>query len=249
MHKLSAQSLIALTLVTNLSFLSAATPSIGVALADGNFTVDKARTPGNAPLFDGNTIETSKAASRLQLNNGVRVLLASDSRSKVYHDRMVLEKGTTQVDSAGHYDVSANFLRVTGSDQNSARITMNGTTVQVASLKGTLQVSNAQGVALARIAPGLAFDFTPQDPNAGASADTDTNKKKKKKKAAGAMDTSGNTGSPGMAPMHGMGGGGLSQGTAIIAGIVVAAAVGTTVGVLATSGASSPSQGVSPSRP
>ena len=245
MHKLSAQSLIALTLVTNLSFLSAATPSIGVALADGNFTLDKTRTPGNAPLFDGNTIETSKAASRLQLNNGVRVLLASDSRSKVYHDRMILEKGTTQVDSAGNYGVSANFLRVTGSEQNSARITMHGPTVQVASLKGTLQVSNAQGVALTRIAPGMAFDFTPQDQNAGASADPDNNKKKKKKKAAGTVDTGG-----GMAPSHaGAMGMGASHGTAIIAGIIVAAAIGTTVGVLATNGETSPNQGVSPSRP
>ena len=244
MHKLSAQSLIALTLVTNLSFLSAATPSIGVALADGNITVDKTRTPGNAPLFDGNTVETSKAVSRLQLNNGVRVLLASDSRSKVYHDRMVLEKGTTQVDSAGNYDVSANFLRVTGSEENSARITMNGPTVQVASLKGTLQVSNAQGVALTRIAPGLAFDFTPQDP-AGATADTDNNKKKKKK-AAGAMDTSGGAGAGSGTAAAGMGAG---PGTAVIAGIVIAAAIGTTVGVLATSGESTPKQAISPTLP
>ncbi len=68
---------------------------------------------------------------RVQLNNGVRVLLASDSRSKIYHDRMVLEKGTTQVNTAGHYDVAAGFLRVTGSGADtSARITMQGRTVQ-----------------------------------------------------------------------------------------------------------------------
>ncbi len=245
MHKLSAQSLIAVTLVTTVSFLSAATPSIGVALADGNITVDKTRIPGNTPLFDGNTVETSKDTSRLQLNNGVRVLLASDSRSKVYHDRMVLQKGTTEVNTAGHYEVDAAFLRVTGSDRNSsARISMHGPTVQVASVKGTLQVSNAHGVALTRIAPGLAFDFTPQDPNAGATTnqDNDKNKKMQSKKKPPVLLAGGGTLGPGT-------GAGISHITKVVAGILIVTAVGTTVGVLATSGQSSPNQAISPARP
>ncbi len=100
---------------------------------------------------------------------------------------------------------------------------------------------------MTKIAPGLAFNFTPQDQTAGAAMpEHEREKKKKKAAAAGATDTNTGGSSPGMAPMHTMHG---THGMAIIAGIVIVAAVGTTVGVLATSGESTPAQGVSPSRP
>ncbi|MGI8989018.1 MAG: hypothetical protein ACR2I2_05460 [Bryobacteraceae bacterium] len=244
MNKLSAQSLIAVILVSNMAFLSAANPSIGVALANGNITIDKASTPGNAPLFEGNTIETDKTGSRLQLNNGVRVVLASDSRGKVYRDRMVLEKGSTQVTAPGNYGVAADFLRVTGTDSNSsATVAMHGQTIQVASLQGTMQVANAQGVVLTKIAPGMAFDFTRQDTNAGAgAADQDEANKKKKKKKTPVAAVGGASGVP-------AGAAGVSHATMVVAGIVVAAAVGTTIGVVATEGQTTQSQGVSPARP
>ncbi len=251
MYKMSAQSLIALTLATNLSLLTAATPSIGVALANGSINIDKTRMPGNAPLFEGNTIETDRASSRLQLTNGVRVVLATDSKGTIYKDRMVLEKGTTQVDTPGKYDVSARFLRVSGTDGNSsARVAMHGATVEVASLSGTLQVANAQGVMLTRIAPGMAFNFTPQDQGATAGTDSTTGKKKKKKGAA-AADAGGSTASAGTGAGTGAAAAGMgaSHATAIIAGIVIAAAVGTTAGVLATNGESQPNQAISPARP
>ncbi|MDQ6665714.1 MAG: hypothetical protein M3Z23_15145 [Acidobacteriota bacterium] len=244
MKKLSVQSLIALILTANMPFLSAANPSIGVALASGNITIDKASTPGNAPLFEGNTIETDKSASRLQLNNGVRVVLASESRGKVYRDRMILEKGSTQVTAPGNFGVAADFLRITGTDSNSsATVAMHGQTVQVASLQGTMQVANAQGVFLTKIAPGMAFDFTRQDANAGAgAADQDSTNKKKKKKKTPVAAVGGGSGTT-------IGAMGASHATMVVAGIVVAAAVGTTVGVIATEGQSSPSQAVSPARP
>ncbi len=243
MNKLSVQSLVAVILVSNMSFLSAANPSIGVALANGNITIDKASTPGNAPLFEGNTIETDKNVSRLQLNNGVRVVLASDSRGKVYRDRLVLERGATQVTAPGKYGVAADFLRITGTDGNSsATVAMRGQTVEVASIQGTMQVANAQGVVLTRIAPGMAFDFTRQDANAGAgAADQDNTNKKKKKKPVAAVG-----GGSGTAVGAGAG---VSHATIVVAGIVVAAAVGTTVGVIATQGQTTQSQGVSPNRP
>ncbi|MDQ6708167.1 MAG: hypothetical protein M3Z85_19600 [Acidobacteriota bacterium] len=244
MKKLSAQSLIALILATNMSFLSGANPSIGVALASGNITIDKASTPGNAPLFEGNTVETDKNASRLQLNNGVRVVLASESRGKVYRDRLVLEKGATQVTAPGNFGVAADFLRITGTDSNSsATVAMRGQTVQVASLQGTMQVANAQGVFLTKIAPGMAFDFTRQDTNAGAgAADQDeANKKKKKKKTPVAAVGGGSATTVGAM--------GASHATIVVAGIVVAAAVGTTVGVIATEGQTKDTQAVSPARP
>ncbi|MDQ6708589.1 MAG: hypothetical protein M3Z85_21730, partial [Acidobacteriota bacterium] len=58
----------------------AAAPSIGLAIANGSFTLDRQSVPGNATVFDGNTIETSGNASRITLGGGTRVQLGESSR-------------------------------------------------------------------------------------------------------------------------------------------------------------------------
>ncbi len=226
MNKTTVQTLIAALLSANVAILPAATPVIGVAQSSGSITIDNARTAGNATIFEGNTIETGKASSHLQFKNGSSVQIAADSRGKVYSDRMVLEKGSTQFTSSGKYQVDAQQIRVAGTESNSsARVAMNGPTVQVASISGTVRVTNAAGVLLANIGPGLAFNFTPQD--AGAAPPPPPSDKDHHRR---------------------MGAGGTS-GAVIVAGIVIAAAVGTTIGVLATQGESVPAQAISPGRP
>jgi hypothetical protein len=91
-HRFSVQSLIALILAANLSLGTAAAPAVGIITATGSFTIDASNVTGNATLFEGNQIETGKASSLLQLNNGARMQLAADLRRAVYRDRLVLEK-------------------------------------------------------------------------------------------------------------------------------------------------------------
>ncbi len=225
MNKVTVQTLVAALLSANVAILPAATPVIGVAQSNGSIMIDNARTAGNATIFEGNTIETGKASSRLQYKDGSSVLMASDSRGKIYSDRLVLEKGSTQFSSPNHYQVEAQQIRVAGTETNaSARVALSGPTVQVSSLSGTLRVTNAAGVLLANIGPGLAFNFTPQD--AGAAPPPADKDHPRRKMGAGA-----------------------ASGAVIVAGIVIVAAVGTTIGVLATQGESVPSQAISPGRP
>lgn len=168
MMKLSAKAAIAISMAVQLSVVSAATPAIGVALSSGSIMINNAKAEGNASIFDGNTIETGLAASRLQLKNGSSVQLSAETRGKIYQDRLILEKGGTQVQTAKPFSVDTPFVKVSGSENSSAKISMHGNTVQVASLTGTLNVSNASGVFVAKVAPGMALDFSPAD--AGASA-------------------------------------------------------------------------------
>lgn len=213
-------------LLASSAVLPAATPVIGVALSNGNISINNNRTAGNANLYDGNTIETSESASRVELKDGARVQLATDSRGTIYHDHLLLEKGTTQFLISDSYMVNANTLRISAVEPNtSARISIHGPVVEVASLTGTVRVSNKAGEVVANLAPGKAFDFTPQD--AGAAAPPSNGKKKK---AAGA------------APGAGAAGAGAGAGTTagVVAGVVVAAAVGTTVGIVTTQGEANP---------
>ena len=213
MHRFGVHSMVALLIAAPISVLSAAAPGIGIAMSDGTLSINNARTAGNATLFDGNTIETGNASSRLQLNNGATLQLSSDARGTVYGDRLVLERGATQVGGTS-YEVNARTLHIVGSD---ARVSVLGKTVEVAALSTPVRVSNAQGVLVANLEPGKALNFTPlQDAGAQAASSTTTTTtetKTKKKKVAG-DDTNYHVG--------------------VVAGVIVAAAVGVTAGVLAT---------------
>ncbi len=212
MHRFGVHSLVALLIAAPISVLSAATPGIGIATSDGTLTINNARTAGNATLFEGNTIETGNASSRLQLNSGASLQLSSDARGTVYGDRLVLEKGATQVGGSS-YEVNARTLHIVGSD---ARVSVFGKTVEVAALSTPVRVSNAQGVLVANLEPGKALDFTPlQDAGAQAATTTTTTTETKTKHK------------------H-VGGGEGNYHVAIVAGVIVAAAVGVTAGVLAT---------------
>src|SRR5580693_4848616 len=89
--RLTNQGLIALILVGTVSMALAGGEAIGFAVATGSFQVDSAQVYGNTTLFDGTTVSTSKASSRLELTNGARVTLGEDSQARIFEKRMMLE--------------------------------------------------------------------------------------------------------------------------------------------------------------
>lgn len=153
-----------MTQVTSLACLFAAAASvsaaalgIGIVMSDGTFTINKATTAGNATVFDGSTIETGPAFSRLKLNNGTTIRIASNARGTVYGDHLVLEKGAIQIGGSS-YEVSARTLHIAGSD---ARIGVFGRMVEVIALSSPVRVTNSHGVLIAKVEPGRPLDFTP----------------------------------------------------------------------------------------
>jgi hypothetical protein len=161
-HRFSVQSLIALIVAANLPLGIAAAPAVGTVTARGSFTIDASTITGNATLFEGNEIETGKASSQLQLNNGARMQLAADSRGIVYRDRLVLEKGTSLIHSGANFQVEANSLRILPSETAGAQVSIRQSgTVEVAALSGPVRVTAANGVLLANLQEGKTLDFTP----------------------------------------------------------------------------------------
>lgn len=152
------------------SILSAASSTIGVAMTNGNFVLDHSTVVGNANVFEGSVIETGKAMSDLTLTNGLKVRLGTDSRGQVFRDRMVLEKGASQV-SGGKYVLEAGRLRVMPANPNAtARVAFGSPhLVEVAAIGGAVRVLTAEGIPLANMASGSALSFAEQ---AGASTPT-----------------------------------------------------------------------------
>jgi hypothetical protein len=171
MRTLTARAALALLLSFTVTSMTATSPAIGLATANGSFQVNAAKVWGNTTLFDGSVVETAKAPSDLRLNNGAQMRLASESRATVYGGRFVLERGSGQVEASSSYPVEARTLRVYPATSGAvARVELaRGSQVLVAAVQGAVRVTNAAGVVVANMTAGNALSF---DPQAGASAPT-----------------------------------------------------------------------------
>jgi hypothetical protein len=156
------QSLIALILVGTVSVALADGEAIGFAVATGSFQLDNAQVYGNTTLFDGATISTATAPSRLELTNGARMTLGEDSQARVFENRMTLDRGTGELKAPASYRMDARTLQISPLDAKSiARVKLEGSTqVLVAAINGRVRVLNEAGVLVANVEPGRTFLFT-----------------------------------------------------------------------------------------
>ncbi len=169
MSKFARRVPLGLFLICFTSASFAAGPAIGLAVVNGSFQLDHSNVWGNATLFDGNVIETNRTSSQLQLNNGVNMQLAAQSRARVYESRLVLEKGIGQLESA-NYRIEADHLQVMADEPGAtARVQVAGPNrVIVAAREGSVRVSNSDGVLIARLDTGREMTFEPQAESAAA---------------------------------------------------------------------------------
>jgi hypothetical protein len=141
-----------------------AAPVIGTVVAKGSFRLDNATVTGNATLFEGATIETKSAESRMELSSGAKVFLATESKARFYGDHMVLERGEGKLEKAENFRFEAQGLTIQPETGNaSARIVMlGGARLEVAALSGSFRVLNARGLLVANVASGRSLALEPQ---------------------------------------------------------------------------------------
>jgi hypothetical protein len=169
MSSFACRASLGLLFICTLSAGFAASPAIGLVVANGSFQLDHSRVWGSATLFDGNIVETSTSSSQLQLHNGVNLRLAAETRARVYESRMILEKGIGQLEST-KYRIEAASLRIEADKPGTmARVQLDGQKrVVVAARDGAVRVSNSDGVLIARLNSGREMSFEPQDSGAAA---------------------------------------------------------------------------------
>ena len=136
-------------------------PIIGVASALGTFTVNNAEVQGNANLFDGAQLKTSKASSRIFMQNGASLVLGIDSVATIYADHIELQQGAAKVDNMAGFSIRARDYRIVSAQSGSqAIVRITAAEVQVAALTGSLNVFDSSGVLLTRITNGTAAAFS-----------------------------------------------------------------------------------------
>jgi hypothetical protein len=157
------RAVFAVTLAWHVALAPAAEQVIGMANADGSFSIDNARVARHATLFDGTLVETGKASSTLDFTGGARVRMAAASRGRVFHDHLVLEHGASEIHGAD-YLIEALDLRVAPATANaSAKVArLAADRIEVAGLAGVVRVTNSEGVMLASLEAGRVLEFAPQ---------------------------------------------------------------------------------------
>jgi hypothetical protein len=191
--KLPGPAKVCLVAALSLAHLSAATPPIGLASGFGTFTLNSSRIEGNANVFDGSQIRTGLTSSRVYLQGGAALTLGTNSTGTFYKDHLLLEEGAIRLNSMLHYGVQAGPYRVLSAQPASeAIVRLTADSIEVAALRGTVDVYNHRGALLTRIGAGSASSFQPNDTGApqagstsgqsGASAETPEDAKHKRHK-------------------------------------------------------------------
>lgn len=145
----------------------AASPTIGVATAVGAFSVNNASISGNVDVFDGTQLRTTIAPGDVHLDNGVDVRLATRSAGTVFGDHLVLREGAVRIAKFDSYPVEVHDLQIQADNPaTTAIVRMTAKTIEVASIGGTLKVTDG-GAMLTRVAAGTKMSF--QNQNTGTN--------------------------------------------------------------------------------
>jgi hypothetical protein len=149
-------------------FAAATLPVIGTVISGGAFRLNHATVRSNATLFEGATVETGVAPSRMDLVNGARLELESESTGRAFGDRLLLDRGGSRIEKATGFAkgfrVEARGLTIQpDNNASTGRIVLAGASrVEVAVLTGSFRVLSPRGLLVARIATGRALVLEPQ---------------------------------------------------------------------------------------
>jgi hypothetical protein len=146
----------------------AAPPVIGTVTANGAFRLNGDTVMTNGTLTEGAVLETGRGTSAVRLTSGARLFLSSDSRGKLFSDRIVLEKGETRLENGAEFHLEVLGLTIRPERGiSTGKIGLLGSNrVRVAAMTGAFRVLNARGVLVANIAAGSALALEPQSPAA-----------------------------------------------------------------------------------
>ena len=118
---------------------------------------------GATPGTGGSPFRTESAAVEVHLDNGAGLRLSPRSFGTLYADRVVLEEGGLRIADFGGYTVDARQLQIQAADPAArAVVRMTGKTIEVASLGGSLKVTD--GAALTRVVAGTRVSFQRKGP-------------------------------------------------------------------------------------
>lgn len=156
-----------LVLVLPATLISAETRA-AIVFASGMAVLNGTALPRSTSIFSGDRLETSNDSAVTILADGSAVLVGPNSRLLFQGDAIELKKGSTQISTSKGMKTQTDTLIVEPSqDTAKYQVTRGATRVMVASLSGSVTVTNGKSIEV--LAPGESETFS-----------DDTEKKQKK---------------------------------------------------------------------
>ncbi|MBA3975630.1 MAG: hypothetical protein C0504_15595 [Candidatus Solibacter sp.] len=143
----------------------AAGPVIGVAVSEGALQVNQATIQGNANLEAGSLVKALSAEVRVRLARGATATLAPGSEARFSGQAMELRSGGGVIANSGAYPVSALDFHVRPQAGARTQFYLQSGQLQVGAFGGEVQVTNREGVLLARVLPGKPLAISPAAAN------------------------------------------------------------------------------------
>ena len=143
----------------------AASAPIGFAMGLGVFDVNDAPVSGPVDLANGARLHTTVSPTDIQLENGVIIRLATRSTTMLFGDHVVLDNGAVRMNHFDRYPVQAGGLTIQAEGfDTEAIVRTTPKTIEVASIGGTVRVSDGSMMTAVAVGTKMAFQ------NTGASA-------------------------------------------------------------------------------
>jgi hypothetical protein len=143
---------------------------LGIALGD-QFHVNGSPTPSNANLFNGVRLQTQGTAVTIFLHDKCEFLIGPNSSIVLDEHLVHVENGAVRAKHFGNCKMGYAALWIQGVQPNSdAVLTLTGSSMEVASVTGQVQVANTAGEIINTVGSGSVATFAATPVTSGASA-------------------------------------------------------------------------------
>jgi hypothetical protein len=128
---------------------------VGVASTRDAMSVNSASVRGTANISEGASVQTNRTPGQIRLQNGAQVTLGENSSATVHSDHIQLLQGTAQVTANQNYGLDALGYRMDG---DSFRVAYDQNRILVTATKSAIKVSK-DGELLASVNSGKTYYF------------------------------------------------------------------------------------------
>jgi hypothetical protein len=147
---------------------------IGLAISEFSFSAGTSSVPGQATLFDGDSVRSQFLPTRLFLKDGSRYVLGIGSEGAVYRNHLLLRSGSAEIVSSGRTSrVIASSISVTADTPGTAATVYAGSkAVTVLVRRGEVKVGRLGGARTTTLGAGRSASLR-MDGRAGLTVDTE----------------------------------------------------------------------------
>lgn len=168
MHSVKRRIRVVVALIAFSAALGSEPPWIGVASVIYTMRLEGDEVRLNATLFEAVQIEAESNPVQILLRDGTRIELSAHAAGQIYHDKLVLDKGSAQLHTSGEYLLASKSLEIAMYRSSTLRVRAVEGGLQAQLLAGQAEVRDSQGLVITELARAQSSELTRSETRAGS---------------------------------------------------------------------------------